>query len=229
MPAGGFTTLEEAWIDRDHEDESLWVSHAPRVHRGAQQRPGGEARLESTIFQELYQQYNIYDTMSMNLAYDHQVMALLTLYRTRADGVFTDEEAFYLRALAGQSTMPITPCPTGASQEDRAKTLEELVQEHDLTRRETEVLGLVFQDLNNDEILEKLHISRHTLLKHLQNLYRKCGVSSVGTCGSCGPEEARETSQWKRTIFCSITRSSIGSTPARPWRSSSPPCWPSSN
>ncbi len=83
----------------------------PRVHRGAQQRPGGEARLESTIFQELYQQYNIYDTMSMNLAYDHQVMALLTLYRTRADGVFTDEEAFYLRALAGTSTMPITPCP----------------------------------------------------------------------------------------------------------------------
>lgn len=27
-------------------------------------------------------------------------------------------------------------------------------------------------------ILETITISRHTLLKHLQNLYRKCGVSS---------------------------------------------------
>ena len=106
-------------------------------------------------------------------------MALLTLYRTRADGVFTAEEAFYLRALAGHINYAYyTMSHRGPSQEDRAKTLEELVQEHDLTRRETEVLGLVFQDLNNDEILEKLHISRHTLLKHLQNLYRKCGVSS---------------------------------------------------
>ena len=24
-----FTALEEAWIDRDHQDESFWVSHAP--------------------------------------------------------------------------------------------------------------------------------------------------------------------------------------------------------
>lgn len=96
-----FTALEEAWIDRDHQDESFWVSHAPESIVVRSSDLTGEARLESPIFQELYQQYNIYDTMSMNLAYDHQVMALLTLYRTRADGVFTDQEAFYLRALAG--------------------------------------------------------------------------------------------------------------------------------
>ena len=60
----------------------------------------------------------------------------------------------------------------------KTRTMEELVQDYELTRRETEILGLVFQDLNNEEILDRLHISRHTLLKHLQNLYRKCGVSS---------------------------------------------------
>ncbi|MFR4758308.1 MAG: LuxR C-terminal-related transcriptional regulator [Evtepia gabavorous] len=59
-----------------------------------------------------------------------------------------------------------------------ARTLEELTQVYGLTRRETEILGLVFQDRNNEEILEQLHISKNTLLKHLQNLYRKCGVSS---------------------------------------------------
>lgn len=108
----------------------------------------GEARLESPIFQELYQQYNIYDTMSMNLAYDHQVMALLTLYRTRADGVFTDQEAFYLRALAGHVNYAYyTMAQREASKPPKTRTMEELVQDYELTRRETEILGLVFQDL----------------------------------------------------------------------------------
>ena len=65
-----FTALEEAWIDRDHQDESFWVSHAPESIVVRSSDLTGEARLESPIFQELYQQYNIYDTMSMNLAYD---------------------------------------------------------------------------------------------------------------------------------------------------------------
>lgn len=106
-------------------------------------------------------------------------MALLTLYRTRADGVFTDQEAFYLRALAGHVNYAYyTMAQREASKPPKTRTMEELVQDYELTRRETEILGLVFQDLNNEKILDRLHISRHTLLKHLQNLYRKCGVSS---------------------------------------------------
>ena len=174
-----FTALEEAWIDRDHQDESFWVSHAPESIVVRSSDLTGEARLESPIFQELYQQYNIYDTMSMNLAYDHQVMALLTLYRTRADGVFTDQEAFYLRALAGHVNYAYyTMAQREASKPPKTRTMEELVQAYELPSRQTEILGLVFQDHKNEEILAPLHISRHTLLKHLQNLYRKCGVSS---------------------------------------------------
>ena len=100
-----FTALEEAWIDRDHQDESFWVSHAPESIVVRSSDLTGEARLESPIFQELYQQYNIYDTMSMNLAYDHQVMALLTLYRTR--------RPFISGHWQDMSTMPITPWPSG--------------------------------------------------------------------------------------------------------------------
>ena len=64
------------------------------------------------------------------------------------------------------------------NQPKQTRSLEEIIRTYDLTRREGEVLGLVFQDWNNEEILAKLTISKNTLLKHLQNLYRKCGVSS---------------------------------------------------
>ena len=100
-------------------------------------------------------------------------------YRTQADGRFTDREAFLLRTLSNHIDLACYHCTQRQAQAAQpARTLEELTQVYGLTRRETEILGLVFQDRNNEEILEQLHISKNTLLKHLQNLYRKCGVSS---------------------------------------------------
>lgn len=179
LPAS-FTSLEEAWIARDYQDESLWVSHAPEsVVVRSSELLEDERRFGTPIFRELYQQYNIYDTMSMNLTYEHQTMALLTLYRTRADGVFTDQEAFYLRALSNHMNYAYYTKQKGVPEQPRgARTMEELVETYHLTRREEEILGLVFQELNNEEILAQIHVSYHTLLKHLQNIYRKCGVSS---------------------------------------------------
>ena len=75
----------------------------------------------------------------------------------------------------------------GQQEKAQARSLEELVQTCHLTRREEEILRLVFQDWSNEEILDKLVISRHTLLKHLQNLYRKCGVSSRWDLRKLGP------------------------------------------
>ena len=93
--------------------------------------------------------------------------------------LFTDREAFLLRTLSNHIDLACYHCTQRQAQAAQpARTLEELTQVYGLTRRETEILGLVFQDRNNEEILEQLHISKNTLLKHLQNLYRKCGVSS---------------------------------------------------
>lgn len=174
-----FTSLEEAWIARDYQDEIFWVSHAPEsIVVRSSELMGEESRLSSPIFRDLYQQYNIYDTLSMNLAYEHQVMALLTIYRTRADGMFTDQEAFYLRALSNHVNYAYHTCAGKPSAQAEHRTMEQLAEQYQLTRREEEILGLVFQDMNNEEILERIAISRHTLLKHLQNIYRKCGISS---------------------------------------------------
>ena len=175
-----FRPVEDAWIIRDQEDRIYWISHAPESIVARRSELGeGEALMSDSVHQELYQQYGIYDTLTMNLTYDHTVLALLTLYRTRADGLFTDEEAFYLRALSNHVNFAYHRHLTeGREKTAVVRTMEELVKEYQLTRREEEILGLIFQNLNNEEILEKLLISKHTLLKHLQNLYRKCGVSS---------------------------------------------------
>jgi ATP/maltotriose-dependent transcriptional regulator MalT len=47
-----------------------------------------------------------------------------------------------------------------------------------LTRRETEVLGLVAEGLNNAEIAARLSVSAHTVHRHVANIFDKLGVSS---------------------------------------------------
>jgi DNA-binding NarL/FixJ family response regulator len=47
-----------------------------------------------------------------------------------------------------------------------------------LTPREVEVLGLVAVGCNNPQIAKRLVISRRTAEQHVQNIYRKIGVSS---------------------------------------------------
>ena len=115
------------------------------------------------------------------------LLGRLSLYRTRREGLFTEKEAFYLRVLANHINLAYARC---LEQEERNRgraSPPELVQTYHLTPREGEILGLIFQDWNNEEILEKLRISRYTLLKHLQNIYRKCGVSSRWDLRKLGP------------------------------------------
>ncbi len=47
-----------------------------------------------------------------------------------------------------------------------------------LTRRETEVLGLLAEGLSNDEIATRLVISRNTVKVHVRNIFEKMGVQS---------------------------------------------------
>lgn len=50
-------------------------------------------------------------------------------------------------------------------------------REHDLTRREEEVLALLLQGCTRSEIARELYVSGDTVKTHIRNLYRKTGVT----------------------------------------------------
>ena len=140
----------------------------------------GDSRFDAPSYRQIYLDYHIYDCLQMNVALAGRNMGRLALYRTRAEGAFTDQDTFAPPG-PGQphrpGLYPVPPKPGGQPVGEK-RSLTELIATYSLTRREGEILGLILQDCNNEEILAKLVISRNTLLKHLQNLYRKCGVSS---------------------------------------------------
>ena len=49
----------------------------------------------------------------------------------------------------------------------------------DLTKREVEILGLIAEEMTNNEIGEKLFISPRTVDTHRRNLLQKLGVKNT--------------------------------------------------
>lgn len=61
------------------------------------------------------------------------------------------------------------------TQEER---LNALIQKHELSLRETEVLNLIIDGASNGEISEKLFISENTVKFHVRNILKKTGCSN---------------------------------------------------
>jgi DNA-binding NarL/FixJ family response regulator len=59
--------------------------------------------------------------------------------------------------------------------------LKYLIETFHLSKRETEVVTLLFLGLKNEQIAQKLFVSEVTIKKHLQSIYTKAGVHNRTT------------------------------------------------
>lgn len=178
----GFQPVEKAWLEQADQAYTLWMSHAAEtmVVRDSEVL-AGDNRFAARSYREVYLHHGIVDCVQMNIAWGGQTLGRLALYRTREEGLFTEQDTFYLRAMANHVNLAWGRCLREKTRRESTadgRSMEELTSAYQLTRREEEILGMVFQKMNNEEILERIAISQNTLHKHLQNLYRKCGVSS---------------------------------------------------
>jgi DNA-binding CsgD family transcriptional regulator len=61
---------------------------------------------------------------------------------------------------------------------DSDRVLDRIAEDYPISKREREVMQLIFEGKSNQEIQEQLFISHHTVKNHIYNLYRKMGVKS---------------------------------------------------
>lgn len=173
-----FTQVEMDYNQYESIDHTDWVLQTSEtvLIRESEIMPDSK-RLTSPIYRQYYEKYDIYDTLQMSIVYSHQAMACLTLYRTKSDGAFTDDDAFYLRALSKHLNYAFYAYDAAKNSRPTRHSVSELTQRFGLTRRESEILGMIFSDKDNYEMVEALGITNHTLQKHFQNIYKKMNVS----------------------------------------------------
>ena len=162
--------------DIDHTNWILYSAQSELIRES--EIMNAASRLASPIYKQCYSKYNIYDTIQMTIVYEHKIYGSLTLYRTKEDGAFQENDTIYLKALGRHLNYIFYRRLSGRTLEAAESALQSCIDEKGLTRRESEIFRLIIHGQDNDEILEQIPITEHTLKKHLQNIYRKCGVSS---------------------------------------------------
>lgn len=176
-----FIEAEEEYIRHSDKDDLLWLMHSKESTLIRESDViDEEKRVNSYIYKHCYARYKIYDTLQYNITYEGSILGVLTLHRTKIDGIFSDEEMFYLRSCGTHLNLLIHHIleykeNTGYISETDLETLR---TKYTLTNRETQLLSLIHQYYNIDEMAQKLQITEHTVQKHLQNLFKKMNVAS---------------------------------------------------
>lgn len=176
-----FAAAETEWINSQEEDYLSWLALSTEsILVRESDVLDDEQRLNSYIYKKCYRQYNIYDTLQYAIVNDKKFLGIVTLLRTKIDDAFGDDDTFFFRSMGVHLTEVLKrfTYPETDTANDRTAALEHLRKEYSLTARETQVLGMVSAFTDNEQICTELCIKENTLQKHLQNIFRKLGVSS---------------------------------------------------
>ena len=136
---------------------------------------------KTVLYQTCYQPYGLYYAVDMTIVFNGKLLGVLSLYRQKAQGDFSEEELFLLKLLSDHLNARFCKEKDAGSLPEkrggRNRSLQ-LAREYGLTARETEITALILDGQTNESIADALNISVNTLKKHLQHIYRKTGVTS---------------------------------------------------
>ena len=141
---------------------------------------GEQQRLRSPIYQKCYAPYQVYDTLYYAIVHHGRPLGVLSLFRRREDGPFTDEELFLCNAVGTHLNQQMNTLLDQMVRRQNAAgyDLPAVAARYGLTTRETQLLEMLTRFRENREIAEALQVRDSTLQKHYQNIFRKLGVTS---------------------------------------------------
>lgn len=175
-----YKEMEERYIVHENRDSSSWILHKNRTVILKISELMSDAEREKTdVYRNCFAPYGLHYSLDMTITYRGELLGDVTLYRGREEEDFSDDDVMLMMLLSDHLNARFYSNKYGKRtvQESGIGQIGELISQYSLTKREAEVLNLIFHNKDNIDICEELFISENTLKKHLHNLYRKTGVS----------------------------------------------------
>lgn len=137
-----------------------------------------EVRENSNIYINWMKPMELYYSMGCSIVENNILYGSITLFRSIQSGDFTEEEMEIMRLITHHLERQFfMRYPNGIPINQQGK--ENILANHYLlTKRESEVTELILLGATNQNIADKLCISKNTVKKHINNLYKKFNVSS---------------------------------------------------
>lgn len=170
-----------AEYDRIDYSRSLVYSGKALVYRDTDIMPDKE-RVKTEYFQRIYAPDHWHYSLQLVLAYDGIFLGAATFYRREGEADFSFDDVFLLDSLKEHLSLRlyrdyIRKKQQAQDEADRKPTVSEAALRFGLTGREKGVLRLLMDGKDHGQICMELSIANNTLKKHIQNIYRKVGVT----------------------------------------------------
>jgi DNA-binding CsgD family transcriptional regulator len=143
-----------------------------------------DSAMESIPFYKAYwKSLDLYYLLFAGLCYKDDFLGIISFYRKKEAGDFTDEEAFILDLIKDHLNVKLFDSYSGNTNAiqlghfDECR-FEELSQTYNLTKRELDILELWCNGFTDQEITNNLMITKNTLKKHVTNIYRKLNIGN---------------------------------------------------
>lgn len=175
-----YSETENKYLSIEDQDFSRWIMLSKQciLIRESELMPEEEL-IKTEIYQKCYKPFGLHYSMQLTLVYNNIFLGVISLYRKKEDGDFTNDEMFLMKSFSDHLNLRFyQSISADSSHSSNTYSIVNLASTYHLTNREAEILQLIFDDMDNQDIAEKLCISGYTLKKHLQNLYRKFDVSN---------------------------------------------------
>ncbi len=124
------------------------------------------------IYNEFYRPQNIHYKLSIYLRSSQKILGLIGMFRPRECPDFSNRDVAKARILAPHLTTALE----NIIELQKLALQSPLTKTYRLTNREIDIVRCVCQGLTNDQIGEKLFISRFTVETHLKNIFDKTGI-----------------------------------------------------
>lgn len=139
---------------------------------------------ESRIFKEFLEPMNLFYGLYTTLIYEDIALCAVVLGRPKNAEDFSSRDVYIMECLKNHLALKLYHLLTPISSlepeksNDKQYYVREFSEKYNLTKRELEIIQLLFSGNETEDICGSLYISPSTLRKHFYNIYRKTGVNS---------------------------------------------------
>lgn len=178
FPARALDTYYAGYADKDYTAWALEQSGIGPVYRDSD-LISASARERSAFYQEWLAPLGLAHGCGIIISYQGLIYGTVTFAREKGDEDFSTEDLSALDVTARHLCLRFHQLyPTGIAYGSSHGDIEDFQARYRLTPREAELCDLLCNGVAISEIARLLHISIHTVNRHIANIYQKVGVKS---------------------------------------------------
>ncbi|MCG7333679.1 LuxR C-terminal-related transcriptional regulator [Sporosarcina sp. ACRSM] len=136
---------------------------------------------KSIFYNDFMREYEYYEALGIYLFDRQKPLGLIEFLRSKDENPFQQHDIRLLEILSRFLTQEMKFFSTNSTKHAKEEQLglsDWIKEKYNLTLKELEVLYISQKGYSNAEIASQLYLSKNTVKKHLQNIYRKVDVTN---------------------------------------------------